>query len=66
MLDLFVASQLEEEGAPDAERWAAGLANGRSEAEKERLRAFIERLVAERAPIWQRLGALASSIRLAL
>src|SRR5262249_11984331 len=64
MLDLFVASRLEEEAAPDPETWAAKLAIGRSEAEKERLRAFIERLLAERAPIWQQLGALAPSIRL--
>jgi SAM-dependent methyltransferase len=65
MLDLFVASRLEEEGAPDPEAWAAGLAVGRSEAEKERLRSFIERLLAGRAPIWQQLGALAPSISLA-
>ena len=65
MLDLFVANQLGEEGAADPESWAAKLAIGRSEAEKEGLRAFIERLLAERAPIWQRLGALAPSIRLA-
>jgi len=58
MLDLFVAARLEEGQAPDPASWAAMLGAGRSEDEQERLAAFIERLVVERAPIWRRLGAL--------
>ena len=65
MLDLFVASRLQDEGAPDPASWAATLGVGRPEAEQERLGTFITRLLAERAPIWQRLGALAPSVRLA-
>jgi SAM-dependent methyltransferase len=65
MLDLFVATRLEAERAPDPASWAAALGVGRPEAEQERLCAFITRLLAERAPIWQRLGALAPSVRLA-
>jgi len=34
------------------------LGAGRPEDERERLGAFIERLIAERAPIWRRLGVL--------
>jgi SAM-dependent methyltransferase len=61
MLDLFVAARLEEEQAPDPASWAAMLGAGRPEEEQERLRAFIERLITERAPIWRRLGVLGSS-----
>jgi SAM-dependent methyltransferase len=59
MLDLFVAARLQEEPAPDPSAWAARLGAGRPEAEQERLSAFIARLLAERAPIWRRLGAVA-------
>ena len=59
MLDLFVAARLEEKQAGDPASWAAALGAGRPEAEQERLCAFITRLLAERAPIWQRLGAIA-------
>ena len=58
MLDLFVAARLEEEQTADATSWAAVLGAGRPEDERERLGAFIERLIAERAPIWRRLGVL--------
>ncbi len=59
MLDLFVAARLEEEQPPDPASWAAALGEGQPEAEQQRLCAFIERLIAERAPLWHRLGALA-------
>jgi SAM-dependent methyltransferase len=59
MLDLFVAARLEEEGVPDPASWAAMLGAGRPADEQARLCAFIERLIAERAPIWRRLGVLA-------
>jgi hypothetical protein len=61
MLDLFVAARLEEEQAPDPASWAAMLGVGHPDDEQERLRAFIERLIAERAPVWRRLGVLATS-----
>jgi hypothetical protein len=64
MLDLFVASRLGEE-APDPMSWATRLGTEHSEAEQERLHAFTTRLIAARAPIWQRLGALFPSVRLA-
>jgi SAM-dependent methyltransferase len=57
-LDLFVAAQLNEERAPDPVSWAAMLGAGRPEEEQRRLCKFIERLIAERAPVWRRLGAL--------
>jgi len=60
MLDLFVAARLEEEHTADPASWAALLGAGRPEDEQERLGAFIERLVVERAPIWRQLGALSS------
>lgn len=61
MLDLFVAARLEEEAAPDAAAWAAALGAGEPEAEQERLRTFIDRLIAERAPIWRQLGAVSAA-----
>jgi hypothetical protein len=61
MLDLFVAAQLAHNPVPEPDGWAARFAAGRPETEKERLRLFIERLLAERAPIWRSLGALSTS-----
>jgi len=61
MLDLFVAARLQEEQTPDPASWAAALSGEHSEEEQERLRDFIIRLLTERAPIWQRLGALSAS-----
>lgn len=59
MLDLFVAARLEEEEqVADAAGWAETLGKGRPEDEQARLRAFIERLVVERSPIWRKLGGL--------
>jgi hypothetical protein len=61
MLDLFVAARLAEEQAPDPPAWAAALGAGQPEAEQRRLCVFIERLIAEHAPLWHRLGALGAS-----
>jgi SAM-dependent methyltransferase len=58
MLDLFIAARLEEEEPPDPASWAAELGAGQPEAEQQRLRVFVDRLIAERAPLWHRLGAL--------
>jgi len=66
MLDLFVAARLEEERAPDSASWAAVLGAGHSQEEQERLRGFIDRVIAERAPIWHRLGALTAGCLSAL
>jgi len=62
MPDLFAAARLEEEQAADPASWAAMLGEGRSEAEQQRLDASIVRLIAERAPIRQRLVVLSSSV----
>jgi hypothetical protein len=62
MLDLFVATRLAEEQAADPASWAAMLGVGRPDDEQDRLRAFIERLIAERAPVWRRLGVLAADV----
>jgi hypothetical protein len=59
LLDLFVAARLDEGPSPDSAAWAAALGAGQPQAEQERLAAFIHRLIAERAPLWRRLGALA-------
>ena len=53
MLDLFIASRLGT-GAPDPEGWAGELGAARSREEQDRLRAFIERVLASRAPVWRR------------
>jgi hypothetical protein len=58
MLDLFVASRLQEGERPDPSGWASLLGSGQSPAEQERLAAFIERLIAERMPLWRQLGCL--------
>jgi SAM-dependent methyltransferase len=59
MLDLFIAARLEDEQqVRDTGCWAETLGRERPEAERARLRAFIDRLVAERAPIWRMLGGL--------
>ena len=60
MLDLFIASRLGT-GAPDPEGWARELGAARSREEQDRLRAFIERVLASRAPVWRRLGAVSRS-----
>jgi hypothetical protein len=58
MLDLFVAARLDEGQPPDPAGWTAALCSGQPEADQQRLCAFIERLISERAPLWHRLGAL--------
>ena len=58
MLDLLIADRLQDARAPDPAGWAAELGAGRPEAEQERLAAFIERVIAERGPVWRRLGVL--------
>jgi SAM-dependent methyltransferase len=59
MLDVFVAARMQECERPDPESWARSLGSDQSPAEQQRLAAFIERLIAERAPLWRRLGCLA-------
>ena len=51
--------------SPDPASWAAALCAGQPEAEQQRLHAFIDCLIAERAPLWHRLGALAGLPRMA-
>jgi SAM-dependent methyltransferase len=58
MLDLFVATRLQEGERPDPDGWANMLGSGQSVAERQRLAAFIERLIAERMPLWRQLGCL--------
>ncbi|MGH7063672.1 MAG: class I SAM-dependent methyltransferase [Stellaceae bacterium] len=59
MLDVFVAARLDEAQSPDPAAWAASLGAGHPEDEQQRLRAHIDRLIAEHAPLWRQLGALA-------
>ena len=60
MLDLFVADRLEQEEqqAPSVAGWVETLGKGRPADEQARLAAFLDRLIAERAPIWRMLGGL--------
>jgi len=58
MLDLFVATRLQEDERADPGGWASTLGDGQSPAEQQRLAAFIERLIAERLPLWRQLGCL--------
>jgi hypothetical protein len=60
MLDLFVASRLAT-GAPDPDGWARELGADQPRGEQERLREFIAGVLATRAPVWRRLGAVARS-----
>jgi SAM-dependent methyltransferase len=61
MLDLFVAGQLQDGAPPDPAAWANRLGADHPEGERLRLRDFLDRLLVERGPIWQRLGALPSA-----
>jgi hypothetical protein len=65
MLDLVVAARLDNEEPEDPPAWAAALAAGQPEEERQRLADFIARLIAERAPLWRRLGAVAAPPRAA-
>lgn len=58
MLDLFVASRLQENQAFDAAAWAAELGADQPESERQRLREFIDVLVTERTPVWRHVGVL--------
>jgi SAM-dependent methyltransferase len=62
MLDLFVADRLQTDGVGDAAGWALELGPAQPQHEQDRLRDFIERLLAERAPIWRRLGVLPRAV----
>ena len=64
MLDLFVATQLQEHEQPDPSGWASTLGSGQSTAEQQRLAAFIERLIAERMRLWRQLGCLPAAASL--
>lgn len=61
MLDLFIADRLQTDGVGDAAGWARELGPAQPQHEQERLRDFIERVLAERAPVWRRLGVLPRS-----
>src|SRR5205814_1538003 len=61
MLDLFVATRLEQGERPDAANWANMLGSSQSTAEQQRLADFIERLIAERMPLWRQLGCLSAA-----
>jgi len=58
MLDLFVAAQLQAGVAPDPRGWAGRLAAGHPPEEQQGLSEFIETLLAERTPVWRRVGVL--------
>lgn len=58
MLDVYIADRLQAAGAADAAAWARELGPGQAPEEQERLAGFIERVLAERAPVWRRLGVL--------
>ena len=60
VLDLHVYDRLQEaEGQlPDTVAWAAPLTEGRATAERDRLRAFLDRILEERVPVWRRARVL--------
>ncbi|MGC2413995.1 MAG: class I SAM-dependent methyltransferase [Stellaceae bacterium] len=60
MLDLFIADRLQSGAPPDPAAWARELGGTQPASEQDRLRGFIERVIAERAPAWRRLGGLSS------
>jgi SAM-dependent methyltransferase len=57
MLDLFIAGRLQDGGPADPAGWAREL-TAEHPNDEDRLRTFIERVVAEREPVWRRLGVL--------
>lgn len=57
MLDLFIADRLYDGAPPDPAAWAGELAADYPD-QQDRLGAFIEDVIAERAPTWRRLGVL--------
>jgi hypothetical protein len=62
MIDLYIVDRLQTDGAPDAAGWAQELGSAQPQHEQERLRDFIERVLAERAPVWRRLGVLPRAV----
>jgi SAM-dependent methyltransferase len=58
MLDLFIADRLQSDSPPDPAAWARELGAAQPASEQDRLRGFIERVIAERVPAWRRLGGL--------
>ncbi|MBV9587264.1 MAG: hypothetical protein JO213_20510 [Alphaproteobacteria bacterium] len=58
MLDLFVAARMQECERLDPEGWAKLIGRDQPDTEQQRLAAFIQRLIADKAPLWRRLGAL--------
>jgi hypothetical protein len=58
MLDMFIADRLRIDGTGDAAGWARELGPAQPQHEQERLRDFIDRVLAERVPVWRRLGVL--------
>ena len=58
MLDLFIADRLQNGSPPDPAAWASELGATQPASEQDRLRGFIERVIAERVPAWRRLGGL--------
>jgi SAM-dependent methyltransferase len=58
MLDVFIADRLQDDGQPDPAAWACELGAEYPPEEQNRLAAFIEKVITERAPTWRRLGAL--------
>lgn len=58
MLDLLIVARLQADAAADPASWAAKLAIGFPDSERDRLREHIERRIAEAVPLWRRLGAL--------
>jgi hypothetical protein len=68
MLDLYACARLHDAQAPNLETpnldapnldaWADELAAGRERDERDRLRTFLQRILHERVPVWQRLGVL--------
>jgi len=61
MLDLFVAARMQECERLDPEGWAKLLGRDQPDTEQQRLAAFIQRLIDDRAPLWRRLGALSAA-----
>lgn len=58
VLDLYVSARLLANPTPDPDAWADELAAGRDPAERERLCAFLQRMIQERVPVWRDLGVL--------
>lgn len=58
MLDLYACARLHADPAPDLDAWADELARDREPDERDRLHAFLQRMLRERVPVWQGLGVL--------